>query len=100
MSAAGKKYQAVQAALRAARRAAGITPEMLRDLAANPPPRPGEPIRSLEWCNLQTGAILRWTLLRGPRANNYILRTPDGRRSQPHGMAWILSHLRHILLSH
>lgn len=91
-----KKSQAVQAA----RRAACITPEMLQDMTANPPPCPGEPIRSLEWCNIQTGAILRWTLLRGPRANNYILRTPDGRHSKPHGMAWIMSHLRPILLSH
>ena len=95
-SAMGKKSQEVQAA----KRAATLTPDDLLDLAANPPPRPGDPIRVLEWRNLQTGTILRWSVLRGPRSNNYLLRTPDGRTSQPHGLAWLLDHLRHILLTH
>ena len=78
-----------------------MTPEMLFDLRANPPPRPGDAVRMLEWRNLQTGAILRWTLLRGPHRNNYQLRSSDGRVTRlPHGMAWILDHLRPILLTH
>ena len=92
----GEKSQAVQHA----RRILEVTPEMLMDMAANPPPRPGDPIRVLEWRNIQTGSILRWTVLRGPRVNNYVLRTPDGRKSSPHGMAWILEHIRKILLTH
>ena len=95
-SAMGKRSQAVQHA----RRMASISDEDLLDMAANQPPRPGDPIRVLEWRNLQTGGILRWTVLRGPRCNNYRLRTPDGRQSQPHGMAWILEHIRKILLTH
>jgi len=73
---------------------------MLMDMRANPPLRQGDPIRAIEWRNLQTGAILRWVVLRGSRVNNYILRTPDGRTTRAHGMAWILDHLRKILLAH
>ena len=96
MSRLGKISQATQRA----RRLAGITPEMLQDMTANPPLREGDTMRSLEWRNIQSGEILRWTFLRGPRRNNYRMRTPDGRLSKSHGMAWFMVHLRPIFLAH
>jgi hypothetical protein len=38
-------------------------------------------------------------VLRGDRANNYRLRSPDGRVSKPHGMAWILEKVRPVILT-
>ena len=34
------------------------------------------------------------------RARCAALRTPDGRASKPHGMAWIMAKLRRIILRH
>lgn len=90
----GKKSQAAQRA----RREAEMTPEILLDMAANPPPRPGDAIGAIQYSNFRTGKVTRWTVLRGSRVNNYALRTPDGRTSRPHGWGWILEHLRPILL--
>ena len=94
MSAMGKKSQAIQRA----RRESSVTPEMLLDLAANPPLVRGDPLGAIQFANFRTGKIRRWTMLRGTRADNYQLRTPDGRTSRPHGLAWILNHLRPIIL--
>jgi len=90
----GKKSQAVQAA----RQAAEITPDVLMDMAANPPLRAGDAIGSLQWHNHLTGQVTRWTVLRGRRVNNYVLRTPDGRVTRSHGWAWLLEKIRHVLL--
>ena len=94
MSERGKKSQAVQRA----RREASITPEMRMDIAANPLIAEGSFLGSLQWRNGRTGKVTRWAVLRGNRRNNYVLRTPDGRTSKPHGLAWILKKLRPILL--
>lgn len=94
MSERGKKSQAVQRA----RREAAITPEMLMDMTANPPLVEGSVLGSLQWTNHITGKITRWTVLRGNRVNNYVLRSLDGRTSRPHGMAWMLEKLRPVLL--
>ena len=78
------------------KREAAITPEILADLASAQPFGPGAPIGSIEIRNFLTGKVTRWTLLSGNRLNNYALRTPDGRTSQPHGMAWIMTGLRKL----
>jgi hypothetical protein len=90
----GKRSQQVQRE----RRMASITPEFLADLAANPPLRKGDALGCIQYHNFRTGKVSRWTVLRGSRVNNYQLRTPDGRTSKPHGLAWILDKLRPILL--
>jgi len=94
MSELGKQSQRVQSA----RRLALIDPEDVADRLANPPPEFGDSIGSLEWRNFQTGKVTRWTVLRGNRCNNYALRTPDGRESKPHGLAWLLAKVRHVIL--
>lgn len=91
----GRESQRVQAE----RRMADITPEFLMDLAANPPLHAGDCIGTLEWRNHLTGRLTRWAVLRGDRINNYQLRSPDGRASKPHGMAWILEKVRHVILT-
>ena len=75
-----------------------MTPEILMDLRANPPLRDGSPLGSFEWRNYLTGKVTRWAVLRGTRRNNYRLRTPDGRTSKPHGMAWLLAKMRPVIL--
>lgn len=92
----GKRSQEVQRA----RREALVTPEIMEDLLANPPLRKGDAMGSIQFQCFITGKVHRWTVLRGSRSNNYQLRTPDGRCSKPHGMAWILDHLRPVLLHH
>lgn len=94
MSALGKHSQEVQLA----KRLAAIDPSDLADMLANPSPLPGDAIGSLELRNFRSGTISRWTILRGTRRNNYVLRTPDGRRSNPHGLTWITVHLRPLIL--
>lgn len=94
MSERGKKSQAAQRA----RREAAITPENLMDLAANQPLGPGSVLGAFQWHNHLTGRVTRWAVLRGNRRNNYVLRTPDGRPSRPHGMAWLLEKIRPVLL--
>ena len=91
----GKRSQEVQRA----RREAEITPEFLMDLQANPPLRKGDAIGSLQWTNFLTGQVTRWAVLRGDRSNNFILRSPDGRTSKPHGLAWMLEKVRPVILS-
>lgn len=80
------------------RRLADITPEVLMDLAANPPYSEGDSLGSLTWHNHRTGRVTRWIVERGPRLNNYRLRSPDGRKSKPHGMAWMLDKIRAVIL--
>ena len=94
MSAMGKSSQRVQAAARMA----CITPETLMELVANPPLSEGESLGSLTWHNHRTGQVTRWVLERGPRANNYRLRSPDGRKSKPHGMSWLMAKIRAVIL--
>jgi hypothetical protein len=77
---------------------AAMDPEALADALANPVVGNGSVIGSLEARNFRTGEVLRWAVLRGNRINNYRLRTPDGRESRPHGLAWLLDHLRPVLV--
>ena len=77
---------------------ASLDPAAVADRLANPPPSSGDAIGSLEWRNFQTGKVTRWTVLRGNRCNNYQLRTPDGRKSMSHGLAWLLAKVRHVIL--
>lgn len=81
----GKASQRIQQE----RRLAEMTPEVLMDLAANPPYSEGDSLGSLTWHNHRTGRVTKWTVERGPRLNNYRLRSPDGRKSKAHGMAWM-----------
>lgn len=94
MSELGKKSQAA----RRARREAALDPLEVADLLAMPPVVAGGAIGSIELRSYGSGTVTRWTVLRGARRNNYRLRTPDGRTSKNHGMAWVLDHLRPILL--
>ena len=94
MSRLGKLSQAAQRA----KRLASIDQVELAELLANPPPADGDAIGSLEWRDFRSGRIARWTVLRGSRRNNYRLRTPDGRKSKPHGLAWLLVKVRHVIL--
>lgn len=81
----GKRSQEVQRE----RRMADITSEDIAD----PPPTIG----SLQWHDFRTGKVHRWTVLRGDRIDQVILRAPDGRQTQPHGWTWIMDHLRGYL---
>ena len=94
MSAMGKASQRVQAA----RRMAKMTPEILMGLASNPRYSEGDSLGSITWHNHRTGRVTKWIVERGPRLNNYRLRSPDGRKSKPHGMAWMLEKIRAVIL--
>lgn len=94
MSRLGKLSQAAQRA----KRMAAMDAETVADMLANPAPAPGDVIGSIEVSNFRTGEVLRWAVLRGDRVNNYRLRSPDGRMSRAHGLAWILDHLRPVLV--
>lgn len=80
------------------RRMAAMTPEVLMDLQANPPFSEGDSLGSLTWHNHRTGLVTRWVVERGPRRNNYRLRSMDGRKSRPHGMAWLMEKIRAVIL--
>lgn len=58
----------------------------------------GDAIGLLEFRDFRSGRITRWTECRGNRVNNFTLKTPDGRQSKPHGLAWLLAKVRPILL--
>lgn len=75
MSAMGKVSQRVQAE----RRMAGITPEILAELASAMPLGPGTPTGSIEIRNFRTGTVRRWTMLQGDRRNQRRLRAPSGK---------------------
>ena len=94
MSAMGKASQKIQREDRLSE----MTPEVLWDMAANPLLEEGDCLGSLTWHNHRTGKVTRWAVERGTRVNNYRLRSPDGRRSRPHGMAWMLARIRAIIL--
>ena len=96
MSDLGRKSQAA----RRARRLAAIDPLELADILATPIMADGTPLGCLQWHNFRTGKIIRWTVLRGNRCNNYRLRTPDGRSSLAHGLAWLLTKVRRVILRH
>ena len=94
MSLMGKRSQEAQRE----RRMAEMTPEVLREMEMNPSLREGSPLRSIRVYDFITGEVMSWVVERGDRANNYRLRTPDGRVSKPHGMAWILEKVRPVIL--
>ena len=96
MAELGRKSQAA----RAARRMAAIDPADLADLLSTVPMNDGTPLGSLQWHNFRSGKIIRWTVLRGNRVNNYRLRTPDGRSSLAHGLSWLLTKVRRVILRH
>lgn len=94
MSLMGNRSQQVQRE----RRMAAMTPEALMDITANQPFSEGDSLGSLTWHNHRTGRVTRWIVERRPRLNNYRLRSPDGRKSKPHGMAWMLEKIRAVIL--
>lgn len=94
MAAMGRRSQEVQRE----RRLAEMTPEVLREMETNPAIREGSPLRSIRVYDFITGEVIVWVVERGDRTNNYRLRTPDGRKSKPHGMAWIFEKLRPYLI--
>ena len=94
MSAMGKASQRVQRE----DRLSAMTPEVLRDMEANPPLAEGDCLGTITWHNHRSGQVTRWAVERGNRANNYRLRSPDGRRSRPHGLAWLLVKIRMVIL--
>lgn len=94
MSALGKISQRRQRE----RREVEITQEFLANLASAQPCGEGSAVGSIEIRNFLTGGIRRWTLVRGHRKDQYALRAPDGRASQPHSATWIMDHLRGRLL--
>ena len=94
MSEMGKKSQAAQREIRES----SITDYDRMEMQANPPFGTGDALGSIEVRSFVTGTVSRWTVLRGRRINNYRLRTPDGRTSKDHGMAWIVTKLRPLLL--
>jgi hypothetical protein len=94
MSAMGKRSQEVQRE----RRLAEMTPEVLREMESNPPLREGSALGMLRYHDFCSGRVTSWVIERGDRTNNYRLRHPDGRRSKPHGLAWILEKVRPVLL--
>lgn len=79
-------------------------PAILRELAEvaaiNLPHRQGDAIGSLQWTDYRTGAVNRWTLRIGDRADRLTLHAPDGRATRSHGWTWILAHLRKHLTRH
>lgn len=90
----GRRSQEVQSA----RRQAAVTPEMLREMAMNPPLRDGSALGMIRYHDFTSGRVVSWVVERGNRANNYRLRAPGGKRSRPHGMAWILEKIRPYLI--
>ena len=91
----GKRSQEVQTA----RRLAAMDPQELLERRTSMEFGPGAPVRTIEIRDLFTGIIRRWTVLQGPRLNNFILRSPSGKTSKPHGTAWIMNKLRRVLLT-
>ena len=78
-------------------------PARLRELAEaaalHPQPAPGDATGALEYRDFRSGEIRRWTVLRGPRADQVQLRHHDGRTSPPCGWARVLDGLRPHLVS-
>jgi len=90
----GKRSQEVQHE----RRMADLGPDWELEITANPHYREGDSLGSLTWHNHRSGRITKWVVERGPRLNNYRLRAMDGRKSKPHGMAWMLEKIRAVIL--
>ena len=72
-------------------------PERLLELARHPTRLEGDPIATLEYRDLRSGEIHRWTVLLGDRRDRVKLRHPDGRTTLSHGWAWVCSQLRPYL---
>lgn len=73
-------------------------PARLAELALQPPVTEGTAIGVLEWRDLRSGEVRRWTVLRGDRVDRVVLRAAaDGRKTGSHGWTWILEHLRGYL---
>ena len=90
-SAMGKRSQQVQRE----RRIAELDADQVRDQLSIPVC--GDAVGSLEYRCFRTGEVKRWTILRGDRLDRVILRSPDGRKTAPHGWAWVMDHLRPYL---
>ena len=72
-------------------------PERLAELVRYPPRLEGDPIGVLEWRDLRSGVVKRWTVLMGDRKDRVMLRAPDGRTTGSHGWAWVCDRLRGYL---
>ncbi len=90
----GKRSQEVQRE----RRMADLGPDWELEITANPYYREGDSLGSLTWHNHRSGRVTKWVVERGPRLNNYRLRSMDGRKSKPHGMAWMMEKIRAVIL--
>lgn len=66
--------------------------------AENLPRREGDAVGVLQWTNLATGQVRRWTLRMGDRADRFTVETADGRATRSHGLTWIFDKLRMNIL--
>ena len=85
-----------------ARRAAEA-PARERELAIieaeNLPRRQGDPVGFLQYTDLATGQVRRWTLRIGDRRDRFTVTLhKDGRRSASHGLTFIFDSLRTKIL--
>jgi hypothetical protein len=93
MSAMGKASQRVQAEARLERARETEAARALWEVL-NFPRRTGDALGCLQWTDFRTGKVRRWVVEIGARRDQIVLRSPDGRRSGPHGWAWVMDHLR------
>jgi len=63
----------------------------------NLPRNQGDALGCLQWTDYRSGRVRRWVVRIGDRADRITLESPDGRRTQSHGWAWVLDHLRGFL---
>ena len=62
--------------------------------AENLPRRPGDAVGVLQWTDLSTGQVRKWTLRIGDRKDRLLVCSPDGRVSTSHGLSFIFNSLR------
>ena len=76
-------------------------PARRRELAEievqNLPHRKGDVLGVLQWTDARTGAVKRWIIRIGDRADRVTVEAPDGRRTRSHGWTWVMDHLRGFL---
>jgi len=71
-----------------------ILAEMRERDILNFPRSKGDPIGILQWTDIATGKVRRWTIKRGDRAD----RITIGTNPKSHGWAWLFSTLRKKIL--
>ena len=107
-----KKAKAIRAKAQTMARARWSKDRALRDAEAparerelaiikaeNLPRRQGEPVGILQYSDLATGRVRRWTLRIGDRRDRFTVTLhEDGRRSASHGLTFIFNRLRTKIL--